>query len=424
MRRLLPLLLALLVAAPLSLAHAQEGDMAYFEEFDGLERIIARSWMAPVTYESTQAETITVGDEGTPPTSVRIVEPSPVATPDREPGVGMLSIFVYLFDSDENAASGFERIDAALLDQHERDPRAPIVDELQLEGLGDQARGYTGDLTTGDVTATYVFATVQDGPFVYSFTGTLVGLDATGFSVDTAESLIAAPMDRMVEQYDQQGNSRGGLWSKLNAVEPQLPEASTVIDLIVYPMEEMATPQPSVFDPPALDLDNPGSIDGLATIDHASFVRPGGATPVAGEGGVFRIDAWVLTFDTTDAAVDAVNPLATALGEPFAITSGRGSVQGHGDKTATTDIREGHISDRSLPNGSGIVSVLQREEVVYAVVVYATDGNPDPVADRVMRGMTGASTVPPQERLPEAGDEALEGLVPVETATPVATPGT
>ncbi len=421
MRRLLPMLLALLVAAPLALAHAQEGDMTYFEEFDGLERIIARSWMAPVTaLASTKAETVEINEQGTP-VVVTSTESTPAATPEPPAAIATLSIFVHLFDSDEHAATGFERIDAELQERREHDSSAPMQEDLPLDGIGDQARGYTGDIPHGDGAITYTFATVQDGPFVYSLTGMFNGGDGSALTAGYAESLIAAPMDRMAEQYDPEGGSRGGLWSKLNAVEPEMPEGSTVTDLIIFPMD-MATPQPSLFDPPALDLDDPGSIDGLATIDHASFVQPDGATPVAGEGGVFRIDAWVLTFDTTDAAVDAVSPLATALGEPFAISSGRGSVQGHGDTTATTDIREGRISDRSLPAGNGIVSVLQNGEVVYAVVVYATDGNPDPVADRVMRGMTGASTVPPQERLPSTGDDALERLVPVETATPVATP--
>jgi hypothetical protein len=236
MRRwLTALLLPILLCASLPTAHAQQGDMEYFASFDGLERVIAKAWAAPITD--------TEPDSRTTPVVAGRAEATPVATPvpHASAGIEALSIFVYLFDSDVHAAAGFDRIDADLRKTVLGDPRAPMNEDLPLDGLGDQARAYMGELSMGDVTVEFTFATVQDGPFVYSLSGMFSGPNSAEVTRDFAQQLIDAKMDRMTEQYDQAGGSRGGLWSKLHGVQPDMPAGSTVIDFIIYPMPE-ATP--------------------------------------------------------------------------------------------------------------------------------------------------------------------------------------
>lgn len=226
MRRfvLTSLVLSLLFGGGIPAAQAQIGDMQYFAEFDGLDRVVARSWTAPLAGFLHPATPVT----------------TPGATPVADTGIQSLSIFVYLFESDDDAVAGYERIDADLASTRESDPSAPMEDELALAGVGDRSNGYIGKMDHVDVELTFTFATVQDGPFVYSLSGVFTGDNGEALTHSFAEALVATPTDRMSEQFDPAGASRGGLWRKLNAVEPQMPEGSTVTDLEVYPLPESA----------------------------------------------------------------------------------------------------------------------------------------------------------------------------------------
>jgi hypothetical protein len=223
------LITTLLLAASLH-ASAQQGDLEYFESLDGLQRVIARSWSAPFP--------------GMEPADAAIASPAatPAATPaaatGADAGIMNISIFVYFFDSDETAAAGYERIDADLARTREVDRRAPMEDVLPLDGIGDRANGFMGELAQGDTTYTFTFGTVLDGPFVYSISGMFAGDNGPELTRDYLGAMVGAPMDRMAEQYDCHGRSRGGLWSKLNGVQPSMPEGSGVADFVVYPMPE------------------------------------------------------------------------------------------------------------------------------------------------------------------------------------------
>src|SRR5699024_3824664 len=174
---------------------------------------------------------------------------------------------------------------------------------------------------------------------------------------------------------------------------------------------------------PKLDLDDPGSITGLATIGHANYTQPGGATPAPDQPGVFRIDAWILIFDSEDEARTGETALENTLIEPFGIIGGGTSQTGNAEATiAHWD--EGYIDHRSLPPGNGIVYMLREQDTVYAAVVYAIDDDPRPVAEDIIHAMTADSTVPPDDRLPQSGVPALHGLVLSATPAPPATPAT
>jgi hypothetical protein len=224
------LITTLLLSASLD-ASAQQGDMEYFASLDGLQRVIARSWSAPFPgMESADAT-----PAATPAASPAA---SPVASPEADAGIMNISIFVYLFDSDEAAAAGYERIDADLAKTREVDRNAPMEDSLPLDGIGDQANGFMGQFPQGDATYTFTFGTVLDGPFVYSISGMFTGDNGPDLTRDYLDAMVGAPMDRMAEQFDRHGGSRGGLWSKLSGVQPPMPEGSGVADFLVYQMPE------------------------------------------------------------------------------------------------------------------------------------------------------------------------------------------
>ncbi|HLU35515.1 MAG TPA: hypothetical protein VKZ61_07070 [Thermomicrobiales bacterium] len=227
-RSFLTLMLSATLGAAATPARAQRGDMIHFAEFDGLERVIARSWLAPMALPEDEASPVPASPEATD-----------LATPETGPGgIRSLSVFIYLFRTDQNAADGYQRIDDDLTDTRENDANAPMEDELALDGIGDLANGYSGVMTQGGDTLTFTFATVQDGPFVYSLSGIFEGQGDNGLTGQFAEALVSSRMDRMAEQYDPEGGSRGGLWSKLNAVQPTMPDGSSVTDFEIYPMPE------------------------------------------------------------------------------------------------------------------------------------------------------------------------------------------
>lgn len=226
-RTFLTFILSATLGAAASPARAQRGDMIHFAEFDGLERVIARSWLAPMALPADAASPVAASQDATP-----------LATPETGPAIRSLSVFIYFFRTDENAADGYKRIDDDLTDTRENDANAPMEDELAIDGVGDLANGYSGVMMQGDATLTFTFATVQAGPFVYSLSGIFEGQGDNGLTRQFAEALVSSRMDRMAEQYDPDGGSRGGIWSMLNAVQPGMPEGSIVTDFEIYPMPE------------------------------------------------------------------------------------------------------------------------------------------------------------------------------------------
>src|SRR5699024_8185308 len=141
-RRAFLTLMMSVAAAPAAspAAHAQRGDLIHFAEFEGLDRVIARSWLAPMEFPV---------DDASP------VPATPVATPDTAPALRSLSVFIYVFRTDENAVAGYLRIDEDLASTREGDPNAPMDDELPLDGVGERSIGYTGEMSQGNDTLTF-----------------------------------------------------------------------------------------------------------------------------------------------------------------------------------------------------------------------------------------------------------------------------
>lgn len=413
-RALRALLIATLLLSSALPAAAQEGDAAYFESFDGLQRVVGRSWMAPITIiESSTSEQF--NEHGTPiPGTLRVS--TPAATPVPESGVGMLAIFVFLFDTDEHAGAAWERIDADMQKTVERDPRAPMMEDLPLDGVGDQALGYMGDLTTDGVTVRHTFATVQDGPFVYSISGMFSGVDGAGLTREYAGALVTARMDHMAEQFDPDGSSRGGIWSKLNAVQPEMPDGSTVTDLEIWPL-----PEGAIEEPAPLTMDDVAAFPGVLEIEGMTYVPVGDQE----EGSPARIEAWIIETDTIEAGSMVVFTVADVLATPIAVIASENSFESSGDETKVLMVMEGYVTDDAMPEGNAAVVVRQVGTTIYAAVVYAPDDTTRRIADNMVETMIEAPAGDPGDRFPQEGDGVLRGLVPVRApaATPESTPG-
>jgi hypothetical protein len=411
-RRLLTVLLltVLVTSTPLAQAQAQDVTVTDFDPPEGIERAIGRWWMAPMTTVQTSGGAI-LNEDGTPVAEWR---ERPVATPtlDTPSGIGMFVVSVLLFDKDENAAAAFDLFDEDQQEDFRRNPRMPAMEDLPLNGIGDQAVGYIGEITQENITITYAFTSVQDGPFLYYVVSESAGIDPVGLMQETAEALVDAPMNRMAEQFDPDGGSRGGLWSKLDGVQPEMPEGSTINDVVIYPEPE-ATPDASIPNFPRLDLDNPDTIAGLESLERLTYTDGTGATQASDDPGVFRIDAMILTFDSAETARAATMPLGNTLIEPFGIIRGGSGVEGMGEESIRTESYEGFIEDRSLPAGNCTVLIRQEGPVVVAVVVYAIVDDPYPVAEAII-------PILHEQGFPQEDDPVLQGLVP--SRGPAATP--
>lgn len=414
-RAIRALLIATLLLPSSVLAAAQGGDSIYFASFEGLQRVVARSWMAPITTTMEESRTQDLDDQGTPiPGTLQVSTPS--ATPAPQRGVGMLSVFVFLFDSDENAATGWERLDDDLQTMVERDPRAPMMESLPLDGVGDQARGSMGDLTSGGITVRHTFATVQDGPFVYSIAGMFSRVDGAALTRGYAEALVTARMDRMVEQFHPDGTSRGGIWSKLNGVQPEMPQGTTITDLDIWPM-----PEGAIEEPAALMMEDIAAFPGVLDIAGITYL------PEVDDGaGPSRIDAWIIETSSVQEATLLTVMVVEALGSPVAVIASESGFAGSGEETEILVAHEGFVIDDTMPESNAAIVVRQAATTIYAVVVYAPDDTTRQVADDVVATMIAApADGAPDRRFPQAGDEVLRGLVPAGPlpATPVATPG-
>lgn len=395
-RALRVLLIATLLLPSAMDAAAQEGETAYFESLDGLQRVVARSWGAPALMPS-------VVSGGTPASG-------------ESSGPVLLSIFVFLFDTDDHAAVGWERIDADLQKTREQDRSAPMSEDVPLEGVGDQARGYMGELGGTDRRMTYTFATVQDGPFVYSLTGMFPGDDAASLTRAYAEALVGARVDRMVEQFRPDGTSRGGIWSKLNGVQPGMPDGTLVTDLEIWPIPEGAGQEPA-----AVTMDDIAFFPGVGNVAGMTYL-PGEGAPA---GGPSRIDAWIVETSSVEEGSLLIYAVADVLSSPILTLASENSFAGSGEETEVLVAMEGVVTDDAMPEGNASVVVRQVGTTIYAAVVYAPDDTTRRIADNVVEAMIDAPDGDLHARFPDAGDGVLRGLVPAGPlpATPSATPG-
>lgn len=447
MRRLLITLSMLIGLVSPALVHAQAGDASPLQQMEGLESAIGRSWMPGLVTTELSTET-EYNDQGTPVWEISSrSEPAstPVVLPEHQ--TLMLSVFVYQFDSEANAAAGLDALNNMQLEQHRRDPRSPAINEFD-PGVGDASHGWQGEFEVeriGDKDATrlsVVYLMVQDGDLVYQLFGQFLPGNEIEIATGVMKDMIATEVGTADPVFAEDGSSTGGLWEKLNAVNVSFPEQGlNVFDLQIWPMDENAVRAGSV-QVPVIDLEHLGEVPGLVEGWYARYGQAPAATATpTGEApeGLYHVDVWVLEFDSSDAAIAAAISIQAPIIEPLGIIASGSGVEYAEDQAPTMTMEgTGFVKDRSLPEGDASYAIVVDENTVYVTRVYANGPATDAIAQDVIQYLRGvpASVATPvgqtmtddgSGRLPASESDVVHGLTVLEQrhitpASPMATP--
>ena len=390
---------------------------------DGLEPGIGRSWSAPLIFEEVETHT-TFNAEGTPVSEISM-QTGPASTPVVTDAMQtqMLSALIYEYDSEENASKGIERFHTAQLEQISRDPRNPATNEFEPDLDADAAFGNEGtyeveefDGTTNELAVVYVL--VQDGVLIYQVFGVFLPGNHVDIATEVARTMITAEAGAEAPTYDMNGQSSGGLWEKLNAVELAMPDDSMVMDLEIYPPADDAVMGDSVV-MPEIDLNNLAAVPGMANSWHITYAPAESgvmvSTPNVLPDGVFNIELWMMEFDDSTHATAAAISLNATLTEPLGIVSTEGGGFASGDRQGLTMVNSGFVRDRAIPEGDAAVIVVAEGSTVYAARVYSNGPAPTPLAHELIDVLIGAERGDEEvwDVFPQSGDELLHGLEPV-----------
>lgn len=420
-----------------STALGQSGDASWLENMGGLETAIGRSWMAPLIFEEVQTHT-EYNAEGTPVSEISLqIEPAstPVVTDAMQ--TQMLSTLIFEYDTEANAEDGLKLFHAAQLDQISRDPRNPATNEFEPDLDADMAFGNEGvyeaidfDGASGEMAVVYVLA--RDGNLIYQVFGVFMPGQHIELATSIASMMIDAEVGEDTAVYDMGGESAGGLWEKLNAIDIAMPEDTYVADLEIYPPPDDAVLGDSIV-MPVIDLDDLAAVPGLTGSWHITYAPDDGgvmvSTPNVLPEGVFNIELWVMEFnDSTYATASAIS-LNARLTEPLGIISTEGGGFSSDGRDSMTMVSTGFVRDRSIPEGDAAVVVVADGSTVYAARVYSNGPAPTPLADGIIDSMIAAE---PGDNgmwdlFPQSGDDLLHGLEPVivrneDPLKPVSTP--
>lgn len=444
MRRLVISILLLVGLTTPSFVSAQSGDASWLESLDGLESGVGRSWMGEIviTEELTETE---FNEQGTPVHEISMIT-EPLSTPEitDEHQTMMLSVFVFQFDSEANAAAGLEKLNAEQMDQHSRDPRSPAVEEFDVE-VGDAGYGWKGEIeiptidNTGNMKMGVVYLMVQDGDLVYQLFGQFVPGYGEEVSRQVVTDMVAAEVGSGEPVFEPNGGSTGGLWEKLNAVDVAFPEGVMTFDLQIWPMDPNAVQGQSVT-VPMVDLDALGEIPGLTQGWHASYGESD-LDPKSTPEGVYSIELWVLEFDSVDNAMATAFSVQEPLLAPLGIISGDSFGEQQTREAFTLNISgSGFVRDRSLPEGDAAFSIILKDNTLVFARVYSNGPAPSAVVEELTQQVFAtplSETAQDDERLtgggwdrfPQPESDAAYGLplkhheyVMPAHATPVATP--
>lgn len=428
-RFIVTIVLAIALIIPASTS-AQSGDATWLNNMEGLETGIGRSWLAPITFveEWTQTE---FNEKGTPVSEISgRSEPSSTPIVTDEMQTNMLSALIYRYDSAENAAQGIELFHEAQLDQISRDPRNPATNEFEPDIDADIALGSEGTFSVESIDGTsnemaVVYLLVQNDDLIYQIFGMFLPGDHIELATGVLEQMMMADTGKDEPVYNMNGESTGGLWEKLNAIEIAMPEGSMVSDIEVYPPADDAVMGDSVV-VPQIDLANLQAVPGLVGSWHITYA-PGGtgvltATPNVIPEGVFNIELWIMEFDDPTHATASAISMSNGLIEPLGIISGE---SGNIDNNTITLVNSGFVRDRSIPEGDAATAVTANGSTLYAARVYSNGPAPTPLAQDLVADMISAEPGNAPESVsgneasggmwevfPQSGDELLNGLEP------------
>lgn len=426
--------LSMLIPAP---AFSQSGDATWLDTMDGLQTAIGRSWTVPPTFieEFTVAE---LNEQGTPISEIS-ARSEPASTPmgSDEMRTQNLSALIYQYDSVESAEEGVELFHAAQLDQISRDPRNPATTEFAPELDAQSAYGNEGifeapnfDGGSNEMAVVYVLA--QDGDLIYQVFGVFLPGNHIELATEVANAMIDAEVGAGEPVHDMSGESTGGLWEKLNAIQIAMPDESYITDLQIYPPGDDAVMGESVV-VPVIDLDDLASVEGMLDSWHITYAPAETgvliSTPNVLPDGVFNIELWAMEFEDSTHATAAAIALNATLTDPLGIVSTEGGSFATDERQGMTMVSSGFVQDRSLPEGDAAVVVVVEESHVYAARVYSNGPAPTPLANGLVTGMMDAEANGAEmwDVFPQSGDELLHGLEPIivrhENPTqPVSTP--
>lgn len=171
--------------------------------------------------------------QGTPETlpgleyvAARQYAPAPTEQIDTDSGaVFILSVRIYVFDSEEHANAGWESTvsSTAIESDVPMESDKVVYEEIEIDGLGDRAWGTTLSAETpeGD-TGHFRLVYVQDGDRLYTLNAIAGSVEATLVTDEIAAHMVdAEPGDGEV-QFSEDGTSTGGVWDLLPGADDEI----------------------------------------------------------------------------------------------------------------------------------------------------------------------------------------------------------
>jgi hypothetical protein len=166
-----------------------------------------------------------------------------MATPGAEPSMptGIVGIggVIIEFDSDDNAAVAFEKLQEDMLSDETFSEDSEVA-EFELDA-GDQSTAYAGTYETDGQLSEDDLALVQAGNAVYVVYASGIETDVQPVVTAFVQHLIDAEGSGAGE-FNEDGTSTGGLWDKFPADDDELVAGLITYDAIVYPQPE-TTPE-------------------------------------------------------------------------------------------------------------------------------------------------------------------------------------
>lgn len=220
LKTIIPGLIALLMlgmaAAPIS-AQMDEAAGSEFDDLDGLQRAVSRSYAPDL-----------MGMFG-------------MATPGAEPtGWFTLTALSMEFDSEDNAKAAVDKLMAMVTEGEDMGVEPIPFEDASLDVDFDHEAIQATQEDEG-MTIKVLFALTQDGNHLYAVVGMTMGDDPAPVTAEMLTRMHDADAEDGEGTFSEDGTSEGGLWDTLPTLEqvqefaPDLIEAS---DEIAFPMPE------------------------------------------------------------------------------------------------------------------------------------------------------------------------------------------
>jgi hypothetical protein len=146
-------------------------------------------------------------------------------------------LLVAEFDTADHASASFDTVYETSVDDLIKQ-FSLAMEDVESGDLGDQARATTGTGEQDGLPVELCILVVQDGQFVYVVTALGVGENPGSIEKarEISETIVDAPAGSGEGEYDDTGNSTGGLWDKFPAAgDDVLGDLVPEQDYLVYP---------------------------------------------------------------------------------------------------------------------------------------------------------------------------------------------